>query len=61
LSVHLPTGTFIVECTHGDVDKNVVAEKWEEALTMASLTGEEDTLLAYAREYAKKHNATRTK
>lgn len=61
LSVHLPTGAFIVECVHHEVDKNTVAEKWEEALTMASLTGEEDTLLAYAREYAKANNARRTK
>lgn len=61
LSVHLPTGTFIVECTHQDVDKTTVAEKWEEALTMASLTGQEDTLLAYARAYAKEAIQNRTK
>ncbi len=60
LSVHLPTGTFVVECTHTEVDKNVVAEKWEEALTMASLTGQEDELLAYARRYAAEHNQRRT-
>lgn len=61
LSVHLPTGAFIVECSHNNGDKNVVAEKWDEARTMASLTGEEDTLLAYARGYAAEHNARRTK
>jgi hypothetical protein len=60
LSVHLPTGTFIVECTHQDVDQTEVAEKWEEALTMASLTGQEDTLLAYARGYAKEAVQNRT-
>lgn len=52
LTVHLPTGTFIVECDHREVDRNAVAEKWEEAKTMASLTGEEDLLLGYAKAYA---------
>lgn len=60
LSTNLATGTFIVQCSHSEVDKGVVAEKWEEALTMASLTGEEDTLLAYARAYAKEHVKRRT-
>ena len=61
LSVHLPTGTFVVECTHREVRKDDVAEKWDEALTMASLTGREDALLAYATAYAKEHAKTRTK
>lgn len=61
LSVHLPTGTFIVECTHQDVDKNQVAEHWEAAKTMASLTGEADELLAYARAYAASNQERRTK
>lgn len=52
LSVHLPTGTFIVECDHAHVNRNEVAEKWEEAVTMASLTGQESELLAYAKAYA---------
>ena len=60
LSVHLPTGTFVVECNHQAVDHNEVAEKWEEALTMASLTGREDALLAYATAYAKDHAKKRT-
>lgn len=60
LSVHLPTGTFIVECDHADVDPNHVAEKWEEAMTMASLTGDEDTLLAYAKAYAQDRIKKRT-
>ena len=61
LSLHLPTGTFIVECSSREVDHNQVAEKWEEAKTLASLTGEEDELLAYARKYAESHNSNRTK
>lgn len=61
LSIHLPTGAFIVECTHREIDRNEVAEKWEEAMTMASLTGQEPELLAYARAYARDHSATRTK
>lgn len=61
LSVHLPTGTFIVECSHQEVDKNKVAEKWEEERMIAQLTGEEPTLLAYARAYASNNTTRRTK
>lgn len=61
LSIHLPTGTFIVECDHKEVSQTETAEKWEEALTMASLTGREDELLAFAKAYAKQHRKSRTK
>lgn len=61
LSVHLPTGTFIVECSHATGDKDTVAHEWEEARTMAALTGDEPELLAYARAYAKEKNDKRTK
>lgn len=57
LTMHLVSGTFIVNCSiaqHGEV-----ADRWEEALTMASLTGEEDVLLAYARESARKTSEER--
>jgi hypothetical protein len=60
LVVHLPSGTFIVECDHVHTDHNQVAEKWEEAMTMASLTGQESELLAYAKEYAKDRIKKRT-
>lgn len=61
LSTHLPSGTFIVECDHAMTDRNQVAEKWEEAVTMASLTGQEDDLLAYAKAYAADRIKQRTK
>lgn len=61
LSVHLPTGTFVVECSHNMADPNVVAEKWEEALAIATLTGQESELLAFAKGYAADHNKHRTK
>lgn len=60
LSMHLPTGTFVVECNHREVSRDQVAEKWEEALTMASLTGQTDELLAFAQAYAKDHRKKRT-
>lgn len=61
LSLHLPSGTFIVECNHRKTNKDEIAEKWEEALTVAQFTGQEDTLLAYAREYSRTQNERRTK
>lgn len=58
--VNAMTGTMIVECgartPHGDA-----AERWEEAKTIAALTGEEDALLAYARAYVDEKAAERTK
>jgi hypothetical protein len=52
VSVHIPTGTFIVECDGRPQDPEQVVQKWHEAKTIARLTGEEDELLAYARAYA---------
>ena len=60
LSMHLPTGTFVVECDRREVTKNEVAEKWDEAITVASLTGQQDVLMAFAQEYAKTHRKKRT-
>ena len=60
LSVHLPTGTFVVECNHRE-PKNQILEEWEQARTIAALGGEEDELLAYARAYAKKNHKRRSK
>lgn len=48
LRMHLPTGTFIVDCT-ANIPTEVI-DRWEEAKVLARLTGEEDTLLAFARE-----------
>lgn len=59
--LHLPTGTMIVNCANSaQVNNNEIAHKWEEALTMASLTGKEDELLAYARRFAETANERRT-
>ena len=60
LTMHLPTGTFVVECSLHAADRNTVAEKWDEALMMAQFTGQEDELLTYAKEYAKRENKART-
>jgi len=59
LSLHLPTGTFSVTCGHRS--RNEIAAKWDESLTMASLTGKEDELLAYARRYVEQQSEGRTK
>lgn len=61
LSVHLPTGSFIVECFHRHLDKQDVLDSWDAAKTVAALGGEEDVFLAYAREFAKKAHKGRTK
>lgn len=61
VSVHLPTGTFVVSCTKGDdKGKDDIAHAWEESKVLASLTGKEDELLAYAREYVRTAHDRRT-
>lgn len=52
VSIHLPTGTFMVTCTATRADRNEAAEKWEEVQMVAELTGNEPQLLAFARLYA---------
>lgn len=52
VSIHLPSGTIIVECAHKAADRGEIAEKWEETLMMAKLTGQEDVLLEFARKAA---------
>lgn len=59
--VNIATGTMIVECANNRTSKDEIAEAWEEAQTLASLTGQEDELLAYAKEYAKHSAQRRTK
>ena len=53
LTVHLTTGTIVVECSirARENNKDEIAHAWEESLALASLTGQEDTLLAYARKF----------
>lgn len=53
LSLHLPTGTIVVRCgmRAKGTSADEIAHAWEESRTMASLTGHEDMLLAYARKY----------
>ena len=60
LLVHLTSGTFVVNCGKV-VDRDSLAHKWEESLMVAQLSGQEDTLLAYAREYVRRENKKRTK
>lgn len=61
LRLHLLSGTFVVTCSLMAGDRNQIAEKWEEARTIASLSGEEDVLLAYAREVSRKASDERAK
>lgn len=61
LSVHLPTGAFVVECKQKQADPNGIADRWEESLITAQLTGQEDALLAYARKVGLDHQRERTK
>lgn len=49
LRMHLLSGTFVVDCDIKDTNKDEAVTRWEEALTIASLTGEEDVLVAFAR------------
>lgn len=61
LTLHLPTGTLIVNCglrhsNHGDI-----AQKWDEVLTVAQLTGREDQLLGYAQQHVQRQTERRTK
>lgn len=60
IRMHLPTGTFTVECSVSQ-DRNHAADRWDEALAIASLSGEEGTLLAFAREVSKRDHEERTR
>jgi hypothetical protein len=59
LTMHLPSGTFIIGCQARDSNSGEVAHKWEEATMLAALTGKEDELLAYARRHAEQEHAKR--
>lgn len=60
LTMHLQTGTFVVDCG-AQRKSNEIAEKWEEAQLIASMTGQEDVLLAYAKKYAEQAAKERAK
>jgi hypothetical protein len=60
LRMHLPSGTFVVDCDH-KMNLNQAAEAWDEAKTIASLTGEEDVLIAYARARVEREQTKRAK
>lgn len=61
LDVHLPTGTFVVNCSHGDAEhRSAAADHWEEAKVRASLTGELPELLAFARRDIEKNHGRRS-
>jgi hypothetical protein len=49
LRVNLATGTFTTTCSNS-IDLEHTPQAWQEAVTIASLTGQEDELLAFARE-----------
>lgn len=53
VTFNLATGTIVVSCDHQETPKEEVATAWELALTKAEITGQEDDLLAFAREYAR--------
>jgi hypothetical protein len=60
VAVHLPTGTFVVQCSKSE-NKDQIAHAWNEAAFLAEMTGKEDELLAYARRYAQKNLEQRSK
>lgn len=61
LGVHLASGTFTVTCPVRHATPDEVTGEWEKAKIIASLTGEEDELLAYAREYGRTHDEKRAR
>lgn len=62
VTLHLPSGTVIVNCTNANkASRNEIAEKWEESLVMASLTGKQDQLLAYAERFVETTHERRSK
>jgi hypothetical protein len=58
VSIHLASGTFVVDCDLGDRDE--IAKAWEESHTIATLTGRKDHLLAYADAFVQQKHDKRT-
>lgn len=58
VSLAMSTGTVVVNCDHR-TNHDDIAHAWAEAKTIASLTGEEDELLGYAKAYNNKVNKER--
>jgi len=50
--LHLTSGCLLVSCTKTDM-REQAGQAWEEAITVASLTGQQSNLLAFANEYVK--------
>jgi hypothetical protein len=50
--LHLTSGCLLVSCTKTDM-RDQAGQAWEEAITVASLTGQQSNLLAFANEYVK--------
>lgn len=61
LRMHLPSGTFVVDCDVRDTNKEEAILRWEEAMTIASITGEEDVLVAFARASVEDKRRKRSK
>lgn len=62
LDVHLPTGTFVINCSHGEAERrSAAADHWEEAKVKASLTGELPELLAFARRDVESTHGSRSR
>lgn len=61
VSIHMPSGTIVVECQHHNVDMNNVAEQWDEAQTIAKLTGTTAELAAFGERAVKEEAKLRTR
>lgn len=61
LAVHLATGTFSVRCKVNPENTQEIGESWAEAQAIASITGKETELMAYARAFAQTNDERKTK
>jgi len=61
VSLHMPSGTVIVECRRRHVDMNEIAEQWEEAQTIAKLTGSTAELALFGERAVREQTRRRTK
>jgi hypothetical protein len=50
--LHLTSGCLLVSCTKTDM-RDQAGQAWEEAITVASLTGQQSNLLTFANEYVR--------
>lgn len=61
VSLHLPSGTIVVQCDHEAMDLDGISDQWDAAMAVARLSGEEDVLVEYARKVAADRNAKAAK